>query len=95
VAGLFSLIGLALATRLLSVRPSQIARAVWPCLVPTAGMAGVLLALDAAIGPEWLVVVAGGIAGAATYLGLVALIAPASLHYIRHRLAGRATPGAA
>jgi PST family polysaccharide transporter len=95
VAGLFSLIGLALATRLLSVRPGEIARAVWPCLLPTAGMAGVLLAIDAAIGPEWLVVVAGGIAGAATYLGLVALIAPSSLQYIRHRLAGRSAPEAA
>ena len=95
VAGLFSLIGLGLATRLLSVRPSEIARAVWPCLLPTAGMAAVLIGIDAAIGPEWLVILAGAVAGAVTYLGLVAIVAPASLRYIRLRLAGRTAPEAA
>lgn len=92
VAGLFSLIGLALATRLLAVRVREIARAVWPALVPTAGMGLVLVAVERSLDSPWATLAAGTAAGAAVYLALVAAIAPASLRYIRLRLFGRTAP---
>ncbi|HEX8121464.1 MAG TPA: lipopolysaccharide biosynthesis protein [Solirubrobacteraceae bacterium] len=90
VAGLFSMLGLGLATRLLAVRPREIAAAVWPAVVPTAAMALVLLAIDHLVSTPWLVVVAGGAAGAAAYAGVVALVAPATVRYIRAQVTGRA-----
>lgn len=93
VASLFSLIGLALASRLLAVRPLEIARAVWPAVVPTAGMAAALVAVERSIDSPWLAVLAGTAAGGVVYLALVATVAPASLRYIRSRLAGGAAPG--
>jgi PST family polysaccharide transporter len=92
VAGLFSLIGLALASRLLAVRPRQMAAAVWPAVVPTAGMALVMLAVERALDSPWAALAAGAGAGAAVYLALVALVAPASLRYIRLRIVGRTAP---
>ncbi|HEX8082720.1 MAG TPA: lipopolysaccharide biosynthesis protein [Solirubrobacteraceae bacterium] len=95
VAGLFSLIGLGLASRLLAVRPREIAAAIWPALVPTAAMALVLAVADRALGPEWLVLVVAIPAGAATYLAILALVAPQSLRYVVERVRGaRASPQA-
>ncbi|MDQ3742735.1 MAG: lipopolysaccharide biosynthesis protein [Actinomycetota bacterium] len=88
VASLFSLIGLGLATRLLSVGVGDIARAIWPAVLPTAGMAAVLLGIDRLLAEPWVVIAAGTVGGALAYLALVAVVSAESLRYIRLRLAG-------
>ena len=95
VAGLFSMIGLGLASRMLAVRPREIAGAIWPAIVPTAGAAVVLLLVDRALDTPWLVLVAAAPAGAVAYVGLVALVAPDTMRYIAQRLRGRPAPGPA
>jgi hypothetical protein len=86
VAGLFSIIGLVLATRLLGVSPRRILGAMWPPLAATAAMSAVVLAVDQAIEPAWPSLIAGGLAGAATYLGVLWLVAREALRDLRAKL---------
>jgi O-antigen/teichoic acid export membrane protein len=92
VAGLFSIIGLVLASRLLQVGPHRLLGAIWPPLVASAAMAGVLFVLERAITPPWPTLVASGVAGAAVYLGMLWLLARDALRDLWLKLRPSGTP---
>jgi PST family polysaccharide transporter len=71
VAGLFAVIGLALACHLLAVRPRQVWAAAWPALASSVAMLAVMVGLDAALGRPWPSLLAAGGAGTAVYLAVL------------------------
>jgi PST family polysaccharide transporter len=75
VAGLFAVIGLLVASRLLTVRLRAMLGAVWPPLIATTAMAAVTYGVDAAVPGVWPSLLAAGLAGAAVYAGVVWLVA--------------------
>lgn len=75
VAGLFSLIGLWLAARLLEVDLRSMLLAFWQPVVATAALAAVVVGIDLLVEDAWLTLVLAGVAGGLAYLGVVWLIA--------------------
>jgi lipopolysaccharide exporter len=87
VAGLFSVIGLLLASRLLAVGVRSIARAIWPPLAATAGMGAGLVLLREVIVSDWLLLIAAGLVGGLLYVGLLSLFAREALADLRAKIA--------
>lgn len=86
VTGLFSVIGIFLASRLLSVELRRLAGAVVAPLVATTGLvaatAGVLVLVDS----PWLTLILASLAGAAAYVALLWVLVPDALRELRDRL---------
>jgi O-antigen/teichoic acid export membrane protein len=90
VAGLFSVIGILLASRLLGVTlPRLLSVGVAP-LAATAAMSAVLLGVNALFDSAVLTVLVGGVAGGAVYVGLLGLLAGDAARDLRDKL--RAAP---
>jgi O-antigen/teichoic acid export membrane protein len=92
VAGLFSVIGIFLASRLLGVRLSRLVKLGAAPLAATAAMSAVVLAIDTLIGSAVLTVIAAGAAGAAVYIGLLALLAGDAVRDLRDKLRSAPLP---
>jgi O-antigen/teichoic acid export membrane protein len=90
VAGLFSVIGILLASRLLSVPLRRLLRLSVTPVVASAAMAAVILGIDFVIDGALLTLVLAGLAGGAVYLALLAVLAPDAVRDIRSKL--RRTP---
>jgi len=82
VAGIFALIGIGLATRLLSADPKRLLGSAWPSLAAGAVMAAVLALLLWAIDSPWVVLALGVPLGAVAYLGMLWVLAADSLRYL-------------
>ena len=87
VAALFALIGMAIAARLLELRPARLAAAILPAAVAAGGMGAALLGITLAVGTPWAVLAVGIPAGAAVYAGLLRLTAPDVVRDLRSRVA--------
>jgi PST family polysaccharide transporter len=92
VAGLFSIIGLLLASRLLAVELRGIVRAIWPSLVAAAGMAVGLLLVRSVIGSPWPQLIAAGLVGGGLYLALIRVFARDALADLRAKVAAGRVP---
>jgi PST family polysaccharide transporter len=88
VAAAFSAAGIALASRLLEIRPGLLWSAAWPSLAASGGMAAALLLSGPVVGGAWPRLALGLFAGGAAYLTLLWLFDGASLQ----RLLATATP---
>lgn len=75
VACLFALIGIVLASRLLSVGGRAIWREIWPTLIASAGLAAAALGVDALLGSPLAAALAGAAAGGLVYAALMWLLA--------------------
>lgn len=82
VAGLFAVIGIALASRLLGVGLRAIWAEAWPSIVATLGLLAAVVAIERAIEAPLAAVVAGGLVGAAVYVGLLSILARDWLSYL-------------
>ena len=90
VAGLFALIGIGLASRLLGVGGRSIWSAIWPALVAAGAVVLVTYPIQGALGNTLVALVAGGAAGTAAYAAVLWLVArDAVLDFVR-RMRGRA-----
>ena len=86
VAGLFSVIGIVIASRILAVPIPRLLRlGVAPALA-TAAMALVVLALDAAIAPAWASLVVAAPVGALVYVAVLWALAPDVVRDLREKL---------
>lgn len=92
VTGAFTIIGLALAMRLLSVSASMMWSAIWPALAATAGMTAVLIPLERAISSPWPALLAGGVLGGLVYFGLLWVFARDALLRLRDTAFPRLPP---
>jgi hypothetical protein len=92
VAGLFSIIGMLLASRLLSVALRGLLRAMWAPLVATAGMAVALLLVRELVVSPWPQLVIAGLIGAAVYLALIRVFARDALADLRAKIAAGRAP---
>jgi PST family polysaccharide transporter len=92
VAGLFSVIGILLASRLLGVRLSRLLSLGVAPLVATAAMSAVVVGVDSLLDSAPATVLVAGAAGAAVYLGVLMLLAPDAVRDLRDKL--RAAPSA-
>jgi O-antigen/teichoic acid export membrane protein len=90
VAGLFSVIGILLASRLLGVRLSRLLGLGVAPLIATAVMSAVVIGVDSLVDSAWATVLVAGVAGGAVYLGVLALLAPDAVRDLRDKL--RAPP---
>jgi lipopolysaccharide exporter len=86
VSGLFAAISIFLATRLLSVEVSGLARAVAAPLVATLGLAAVAGAAALLIDSPWPALLVGSVLGGAVYVGLLWLLMPEALRDVRDKL---------
>jgi lipopolysaccharide exporter len=93
VAGLFSVIGILLAARLLDVRLSRLLRLGAAPLLATAAMSGVLIAVDWVFDSAWSTVLVAVPAGGAVYVALLALLAPDAVRDLRDKLRSPPPPG--
>jgi O-antigen/teichoic acid export membrane protein len=82
VAGVFSVIGIVLATRLLSAGAGRIAQAAWPSLAAGAVMAGVMAVPGHAIASPWLALAIAAPLGALGYLAALWLLSADSLRQL-------------
>jgi len=89
VLGLTALAQTVISMRLIGVGARAAWNAVWAPLVATAGLGAVLLLIESAIDSPWAAIVAGGIAGGVTYLGLLWLFARDALLKLRDTALGR------
>jgi O-antigen/teichoic acid export membrane protein len=87
VAGLFAVIGIVIATRMLELRPARLAAAILPAVVATAGMGAAVLAIALAIETPSVALAVGIPAGAALYAALLRLTAPDVVRDLRWRVA--------
>jgi len=87
VAGLFAVIGLGIATRMLAVRPADLLAMVVPPLVAATAMGLAAFAVATAIEASWAALVLGIGIGLPTYAGLLWLLAPDALRDLRSRVA--------
>jgi O-antigen/teichoic acid export membrane protein len=87
VAALFALIGLAIASRMLTVGPAQLASALWPPVVAAAGMGALALGISAWIESPWAALGLGIPVAAVAYGGLLWLVAPDVVRDLRWRVA--------
>ena len=92
VAGLFSIIGIYIASRLLDVRLTRLLALGVAPLVATAAMAAVVVGVDSLIDSALATVIVAGAAGAAVYLGVLVLLAPDAVRDLRDKL--RSAPSA-
>lgn len=90
VAGLFSVIGILLASRLLSVPLRRMLRLAVVPLIASGAMAAVILGSDALLDDQWVTLVVAGLAGGAVYLAAIGLLAPDAVRDLRSKL--RRTP---
>ena len=90
VAGLFSVIGILLASRLLGVTLPRLLSVGAAPLAATAAMSAVLLGVNALLDSAVLTVLVGGVAGGAVYVGLLGLLAGDAVRDLRDKL--RAAP---
>ncbi len=95
VAGLFAVIGLAIASRMLGVGAARLASALLPALVPAVGMGALQVAVVATIASPWAALAVGVPAGAAAYAGLLALVAPGVVRDARRRVSDARRPSVA
>lgn len=86
VAGLFSVIGIVLASRLLGVRLSRLLRVGAAPFAATAAMSAAVVGIDLLIDSALATVVAAGLVGGAVYVGALALLAPEALRDLREKL---------
>ncbi len=86
VAGLASVVGIFLAVRLLKVRLKSILSAAWPAVLGATLMAVPMVLIEALIDRPWPTLIAGGLAGGATYVGFLALAAPDTLRLLREKM---------
>jgi PST family polysaccharide transporter len=95
VAALFAVIGMAIASRMLHVRPAQLASAIGPAAVAAGAMGAAALGIAAAIESPWPALAVAIPVSAATYAGTLRLVAPALVRELRDRLAAglSRTPG--
>jgi PST family polysaccharide transporter len=82
VAGIFAMIGIGLASRLLAARPSQILAGAWPSLAAGAVLAGVLGLVVWGIDTPVIALVVGVPLGALAYLGALWVVASDSLRHL-------------
>jgi O-antigen/teichoic acid export membrane protein len=87
VAALFAVIGMAIATRMLELRPARLAAAVLPAAVAAGGMGAILLVIALVIETPWAALAVGIPTGAAVYAALLRLTAPAVVRDLRWRVA--------
>jgi O-antigen/teichoic acid export membrane protein len=87
VAGLFALIGMMIASRMLQVRVGQLAYAILPSAVAALGMGAAALLVNTAIGSPWLALAVAVPACAAVYAAMLRLVAPDLVRDLRFRLA--------
>jgi hypothetical protein len=92
VAGLFSVIGIVIASRLLNVRLKRLVSLGAVPLVATAAMSAVVLGLDALIDSALVTILVAGAAGAAVYTGLLSLLAPDAVRDLREKLRSAPRP---
>jgi O-antigen/teichoic acid export membrane protein len=86
VAFLNEIAGLALASYFLKISVVSIWRSIWPSIASAALMALPLVAVERLIHANWPAIIVGSVAGAAIYLGAIALISPDSLRYLRAKM---------
>jgi O-antigen/teichoic acid export membrane protein len=86
--GLYVPIGLVVAVRVLGLRWRDLWAAAWPALAAGAGMAAVLFPLERFVESPWAALALGSLLGAATYLGLVRILAPGALPELRRLASG-------
>ena len=96
VAGLFAVIGLTIASRMLAVRPGELASALLPPTAAAAAMGLVAFAVSSALDAPWAALVAGVAAAIPTYFGGLWVLAPDVIRDLRRRVAHAvaASPGA-
>jgi O-antigen/teichoic acid export membrane protein len=87
VAGLFAVIGLGIASRMLRVGPAQLASAIVPAAVAAVGMGAAALVISLAISAPGAALAIGIPVSAGTYAGLLWLAAPDVVHDLRYRIA--------
>ena len=85
-AAVIAVSGLLIARRQLSVSGRRILATFGPPLAATAGMVAVIVPIRVLVPGSWPQLVAGGIAGAAAYLGMLTLVAPDALRDLRAKL---------
>jgi hypothetical protein len=95
VAGLFSVIGIALASRLLAVRGRDLLRLGAAPLVATAAMSVVVFAIDSLFDSALVSVLAGAAAGAAVYLAVLSMLARDAVDDLRTKLRSPQVPAEA
>jgi O-antigen/teichoic acid export membrane protein len=86
VAALFALIGMVIASRMLRVRPAQLAAATLPAAVAAGAMGAVALGIATLLDPPWASLLIASPAAAVTYVGLLWLVAPATVRDLRRRV---------
>jgi TRAP-type uncharacterized transport system fused permease subunit len=77
---------------MLGVRAVEVVAAIGPQLLASAVMSAVLLAIRGALSSPWLTVIAGGVAGAIVYFGLLHLLARDLLPALREMAFPRRAP---
>lgn len=96
VAGLFALIGILLASRLLETGLRAILAAAAPALAAGATLAGAVAATDALLSGAVPTLAVAVVAGGAVYLGTLWLVAPDAIRRLLHMaMPGRVTAGSA
>jgi O-antigen/teichoic acid export membrane protein len=90
VAGLFAIIGLAIASRMLAVRPGELASELLPPTAAAAVMGLVAFAVAGAVEEPWLALAAGVAAAIPTYAGALWVVAPDAIRDLRYRVANAA-----
>ena len=86
---------LGIVCRMLGVRALDVGVAIGPPLLASAVMSAVLLAIRGALSEPWLIVIAGGVAGAVVYFGLLHLLARDMLPALRDMAFPRRAPESA
>lgn len=92
VAALFAVVGMAVASRMLTVPLTALAATILPAATAAAGLAAVALAVSTAIDSSWGALAVGIPAGAAAYVGLLWLLARDVVRDLRERLASARRP---
>ena len=85
VAGLASLVGLWLASRLLDVRLAQIVESIWPAFAGGLLMAVPMLLIERFVEAPWPALIAGGLAGGATYAAFLWLVVPDTVRFLKEK----------
>jgi len=92
VAALFAVAENVLAARALGASGSAMLDSLWPPLVATAVTAAALLGLYGVIGPSWILLLVGGVAGSAIYLAILWLLVPDALRRLVDMARARPAP---
>jgi O-antigen/teichoic acid export membrane protein len=92
IAIVAQIVTLWIVCRMLGVRALDVGVAIGPPLLASAAMGAVLLAIRGALSEPWLTVIAGGVAGAVVYFGLLHLLARDMLPALRDMAFPRRAP---